>query len=229
MKGNHVKTFERPVKIANIATIVLAANIALTCIYYSILPLIQMAVAMSQGTPHEKQTPFKMLFPPPFDKYPTYEMKYVLSMYACFISLLGYVGVDGLFIGFCLHLSSHFKIIAHRVAGLKDLFAEEEQQLKCTPLENQRVQMEIIGIVKSHVELLDLTKRVSKIFSLIVFIHFFAAAIVIGMTSINFLLANWVSKLLYINYMAGSFGHAYMYAASGDYLHGSVRTVQLIK
>lgn len=61
MIGAHKDTFIRPVRIANLATILLAANIAFTCIYYSILPLIQILIGVTQGTPYEKQTPFKML------------------------------------------------------------------------------------------------------------------------------------------------------------------------
>lgn len=133
-------------------------------------------------------------FPPPFDNIPTYEMKYILSMYACFISFLGYVGVDGLFVGFCLHLSSHYKIIAKQVTELDQHFAGQssgsKEHLKCSPRENETIQAAIINIINRHVEVLNLTKKVSNVFKYIVFVHFFAAAIVIGMTSINFLLVS---------------------------------------
>lgn len=116
-------------------------------------------------------------------------MKYLLSMYVCFSSLLGYVGVDGLFMGCCLHLSSHYKIIGQRIAQLREHFVQGGS-LKGSPEENKAVQGTLVEIVNRHVEVLDLTKKVSKAFSYIVFIHFFAAAIVIGMTSINFLLVS---------------------------------------
>lgn len=135
-------------------------------------------------------------FPAPFDgnNSPTYELKYLLSCYACLASFGGYLGVDGLFVGFCLHLSGHYKIIRDRVAELNKIFLEEEasedlssaQQLSYR--DDNMIKAKIISIVESHVEIINLTKVVGKIFNMIVFVHFFAAAIVIGMTSINFLL-----------------------------------------
>lgn len=59
--GVHSETFLKPIKIANFATILLAGNIAITCIYYSILPIAQILIGVTQGTAYEKQTPFKML------------------------------------------------------------------------------------------------------------------------------------------------------------------------
>ena len=61
MGGAHFETFRKPVRIANLATVLLAGNIAITCIYYSILPLFSMLLASHNDTPYEPQTPFKML------------------------------------------------------------------------------------------------------------------------------------------------------------------------
>lgn len=77
---------------------------------------------------------------------------------------------------------------------MNKIFLEEEasedfssaQQLSYR--DDNMIKAKIISIVDSHVEIINLTKVVGKIFNMIVFVHFFAAAIVIGMTSINFLL-----------------------------------------
>lgn len=125
-------------------------------------------------------------------------MKYLLSMYVCLSSLFGYVGVDGLFVGLCLHLSSHYKIIAKQVFELNQFFTAHssgskespKDHLQCNSRESEEIQAAIVAIINRHVDVLNLTTKVSKIFRYIVFVHFFAAAIVIGMTSINFLLVS---------------------------------------
>lgn len=61
LNGPNSETFRMCAKYSNYATILLAGNIAITCIYYSILPLIQMLIGISQEKPYEKTTPFKML------------------------------------------------------------------------------------------------------------------------------------------------------------------------
>lgn len=100
------------------------------------------------------------------------------------------MGVDGLFVGFCLHLSCHFKVIAMEVMDLDKFIADPDGTAKCSAAENGQIEKAITAIVERHVEILLLTKKISEIFKFIVFIHFFAAAIVIGMTSINFLLVS---------------------------------------
>lgn len=165
---------------------------------------------------------FSLPFPLNTNDSPAYEFKYFLSVYVCFAAHGGYVGVDGLFVGFSLHLSSHYKIISKRISELRGICEERESPSKYSPRENERIQKQVQEIIESHVEVMELTKKVSRIFSMICFVHFLAASIVIGMTSINFLLANWSAKVLYINYMAGSFLHAYLYSATGQYLSDSV-------
>lgn len=99
--------------------------------------------------------------------------------------------MDGLFVGLCMHLSGHYKIISNRISALKDFYANQgadDQHLKCSGKENEKIEMAVLEIIHDHVELIKLTNRLSKIFSMIVFVHFLGSSIVIGMTSINFLL-----------------------------------------
>lgn len=123
-------------------------------------------------------------------------------MYVCFAALLGYVGADGLFMGFCLHLSSHYKIVGKRIAALKDFFNQNQltfnEHSECSEVENQQITETIVDIIKSHVEVLDLTQKVSRVIRFNVFIHFLGAAIVIGMTSINFLLVRKFKQIFWV-------------------------------
>lgn len=113
------------------------------------------------------------------------------------------MGVDGLFVGFCLHLASHYQILRDRISALKG--DGNEPKIYSQHQNNKKLEDEIVSIIDRHVELIRLTQTVSKIFSMVVFVHFFASAIVIGMTSINFLLVSLI-RIVYLeiipNYLA---------------------------
>lgn len=47
-------------RVANLLSKVLAANITFTCIYYLILPLISIGTGIYGGTDYEKEPPWKM-------------------------------------------------------------------------------------------------------------------------------------------------------------------------
>lgn len=49
-----------PMRVANLLSKVLAANITFTCIYYLILPLISIGTGIYGGTDYEKEPPWKM-------------------------------------------------------------------------------------------------------------------------------------------------------------------------
>lgn len=61
INGDYSVTIIRPLKISNLASIVLAVNITITCIYYMTLPIGTIIIAIKKGTPYEKHTPFEML------------------------------------------------------------------------------------------------------------------------------------------------------------------------
>lgn len=56
----------------------------------------------------------------PFDitYTPMYEFIYLISAWSDWITTVGVYGIDGLFIGVCLHLSGQFEIIASRMEDL---------------------------------------------------------------------------------------------------------------
>lgn len=119
------------------------------------------------------------------------------------------MGVDGLFVGFCLHLASHYQILRERISGLNGQISKRADAIDGTgKLRNQDKELdaEIISIVDRHVELINLTQRVSHIFRMVVFVHFFASAIVIGMTSINFLLVSCGVRPLKYRFVIPEFG-----------------------
>lgn len=102
-----------------------------------------------------------------------------------------------MFVGLCLHLSGHYKIISNRISALRDCYAKkgaDDEDLKCSVRENEEIEVAVQEIIHDHVELISLTNRVSKIFSVIVFVHFLGSSIVIGMTSINFLLVSLLER-----------------------------------
>lgn len=104
------------------------------------------------------------------------------------------MGVDGLFVGFCLHLGAHFSLVKNKVDRLSGLLQDSAVNgtrsgaVGTPPARNDSIRKRIIQIVDDHVAIINLTKQISDSFKFIVFVHFVTASLVIGMTSINFLL-----------------------------------------
>lgn len=51
---------------------------------------------------------------------PLYELTYIGLSYSAYVTIGGFCGIDGMFIGICLHLAGQFEIIQSEIDTLID-------------------------------------------------------------------------------------------------------------
>jgi 7tm Odorant receptor len=102
---------------------------------------------------------------------PIYQMVYTLFSCTITSAAIGSVGMDTVFSGCCLNLCAHFKILQSRfqALGASDF-----------KIQNRNV---LIGVIRYHIEIVDLTKDLDELYKPVVLSQFLIASMQICVLS----------------------------------------------
>ncbi|XP_059621793.1 odorant receptor 22c [Phlebotomus argentipes] len=101
-------------------TLILATLTSATCCSYVFIPIGKYLWAKHTGGETLRELPFKSVFPYDASQSPVYEITYIILSYSGYITAAGIIGMDGLFVGLCLHISGQFQIIQTNINTLVD-------------------------------------------------------------------------------------------------------------
>lgn len=123
--------------------------------------------------------------------------------------------MDGLFINICNHIAAQFRIIAfeiekltavirgkqfstmHRLnrtrnsknlGSLFSILAKSSQNLMFNEQKNQELRQKLIKLIGRQVIVMDITDQLVDAYAIMIFAHFFSAAIIICFASFNILM-----------------------------------------
>lgn len=101
--------------------------------------------------------------------------------------------------------------------------APEDSTRQLTVSENQKLCKRLSQLIFKQYELFDLFDSVLDNFTVIILMHFVTAATVLGLASINLVMARGFETLLYINYNCAVLSQLFIFAAGGTRITESVR------
>jgi odorant receptor len=153
----------------------------------------------------------------PFDNnyFPVYQIVFVVISYALFVVILPLVGIDGILFGFCLYIAGQFQIVEQAIIHLTDFNDDDIEE------RNKKIRKSLIEIVRHHNECIELTKKVSRMYEIIVITNFTLTSLVMGMCSLTIIIAEGMEKLIFISYSVGAVLQIFLFCKNGSTLEGS--------
>ncbi|XP_055678124.1 odorant receptor 22c [Lutzomyia longipalpis] len=201
-------------------TLCLAFLTNVTCFSYVAIPIGKYFVDTYSGTEYVRELPFKSVFP--FDPYksPVYEITYIILSYSGYITIAGIVGLDGLFVGLCLHISGQFQIIQANINTLVDreiapLLTQSSTDDEFTKEQNEVIYRRLRSYVRRQIVTISLCEEMVEIFKPSVLMHFISAAFVICFSSVNLILSSGITVFLYANYIGAATTQLFLYSIGG--------------
>ncbi|XP_014091900.1 odorant receptor 82a [Bactrocera oleae] len=135
-------------------------SVSCTGLYFTIKPLVSMTWAKFQAKPIILELPMPMRFPFDFESTPGYQIAYIYTIFITIVVVMHATSVDGLFVSFTTNLRGHFQALQYFIET--NTFDKSEALL----------QRELRIYVQYHVQLLELSKSVQRIFKPIIFGQF---------------------------------------------------------
>lgn len=91
--------------------------------------------------------------------------------------------------------------------------------------ENDQLNLKLKKFVELHNETIDLCALMSRAFEPIVFLHFIAASILICTSCLMLFLAEGADKIIYLNFLVGTFSDVFIHAYVGTLIIESSKSV----
>ncbi|KAL9925015.1 odorant receptor 24a [Glossina fuscipes fuscipes] len=161
------------------------------------------------------ETPFRMMFPQPLLAMPIYPFTCILSHWHGYITVAGFVGADGFFLGFCFYFATLFKMLqedlSDALAVNNSLRAKNSRAIRC----EADIVSKLTDIIRRHNEIALLMKKFSSIMVGIVLSHFITSSLIIGTSVIELLLFSGYAILVYIVHTCAVLAEISLYCLGG--------------
>ncbi|XP_055301169.1 odorant receptor 22c [Sitodiplosis mosellana] len=197
------------------STILLASGGLSTCTIYVFSPILKNLLYFFTGQPLIREQPFQAVYPfisQYTDK--TFLPCYIHLSHGGYCTAIGFNGVDSIFITACFHIAAQFQLITMKFQNAFKQLGRGGRPL--TPTENQQWRRTVIEAMEDQIRLFELTNLFIKVFTSIILMHFISVALIIGIGSIDFLIAPGTDKILYAVYIMTVAIQSYAYAYSGN-------------
>lgn len=165
----------------------LGSFVTATATFYCILPGISTAYLYLRYGTISRKLPVETTFY--IDTSPYYEIAYLCQSLSTVPAVAAINAVDGLFVGFSLHLKARFDVIALEIRTMMDQeFGREAKKIVCYNREqNNRILKRMVECVKDHNLTIELCDDFVRLFQVSVIFLFFQITLVIGLTCIDIL------------------------------------------
>ncbi|XP_061396275.1 odorant receptor 24a [Musca vetustissima] len=181
---------------------------------YSIRPILTNILLYMNGKDIVYETPFKMIFPDSLLSMPLYPLTFLLVHWHGYITVLGFVAGDGMFLGFCFYFSTLLKALQQDLVDV--LTITDDHDTKNHPRRSEsQICSSLANIISRHNEIADLTIKLSKIMVEITLCHFITSSVIIGTSVIDLLLVSGYGSIVYIVYTCAVLSEIFLYCLGG--------------
>lgn len=163
------------------------------------------------------------------------------------MTVAGIIGIDGMFLGLCTHISSQFEIIGSRIRTvieeniskheifhivivfvIASIFQAESHETIAvfTSEQNDLLYKELTKIIQDHEDTIRICQKMSESLSMNVLLHCISSALITGICCLMILLAKGADKLIFVNYIIASTTQVFMYSLGGNFLEDSSTAIQ---
>ncbi|KAM7351549.1 odorant receptor 24a-like [Cochliomyia hominivorax] len=180
---------------------------------YTLRPIISNIFLYVNGNEIVYETPFKMMFPEVLVSMPLYPLTFILGHWHGYITVLAFVGADGLFLGFCLYYAGLLKCIQE---DLQNILIDIDDKTNTRYNTEEKVILALENIIERHNEVADLTDRFSLIMVEITLSQFITSSIIIATSVVDLLLFSGYGAIVYVVYTCAVFTEIFLYCLGGN-------------
>ncbi|KAM7353700.1 odorant receptor 24a [Cochliomyia hominivorax] len=159
------------------------------------------------------ETPYKMMFPEMLVSMPIYPLTFILGHWHGYITVLAFVGADGLFLGFCLYYATLLKSIQE---DLQNILTDFDDAANIKYNTEEKVILALENIIERHNEVADLTDKFSLIMVEITLSHFITSSIIIATSVVDLLLFSGYGVIVYVVYTCAVLTEIFLYCLGGN-------------
>ncbi|XP_030562883.1 odorant receptor 82a [Drosophila novamexicana] len=177
-----------------------------TGLYFMLGPIIKIITSSWRGVPYARELPMPMKFPFNDVDSPGYEFGFIYTLFVTIVVVLYASAVDGLFITFAINLRAHFQALQQ---DIRELNFDQAEQL---------VQRQLVEVVDYQVLLLDLCRRLRRIYTPIVFGQFFITSLEVGVIIYQIVthMDSIMALLVYFSFFCSIMLQLFMYCYGGE-------------
>ncbi|XP_065358747.1 odorant receptor 24a-like [Calliphora vicina] len=180
---------------------------------YTLRPIVSNTFLYLNGKDIIYETPFKMMFPDTLLSMPLYPITFILVHWHGYITILAFVGADGLFLGFCIYLATLLKAMQE---DLQNILTDIEDKKKSRHDSEEEVCLALEDIIVRHNEVAELTDKFSLIMVEITLCQFITSSIIIATSVLDLLLFSGYGVIVYVVHTCAVFTEIFLYCLGGN-------------
>ncbi|XP_031636522.1 odorant receptor 24a [Contarinia nasturtii] len=213
-RKEEIAIYRRVILYTMFSTVLLASGGLTTCTLYVFTPIFKNLFYFFTGQPLIREQPFQAVYPF-IDQYTdkTFLPCFLHLSHGGYCTAIGFNGVDSIFITACFHIAAQFQLNAMKI---RNIFNQVASNGILTKNQNQQLRNKLIDAIAEQVKLFELIDLFIKVFTSIILLHFISVAVIIGIGSIDFLIAPGLDKILYAVYILTVAIQSYAYAYAGN-------------
>uniref|UniRef100_A0A336LBR1 Odorant receptor n=1 Tax=Culicoides sonorensis TaxID=179676 RepID=A0A336LBR1_CULSO len=188
-----------------------------TGIFFSVLPIFRNVYRILNGNKPVTELPFKSNWPWSIQKSPLYEITYLLQVYGSWLTSSAVAGIDCVFMGIFLHVTSEFRCISSRITEFgKNLDQKAPHLTVLNKKDNEAAYMDLKKLIHEHRTCIEFCDKLRDFGKEIILGHFLLSSVTVCMTSVNLLIAEWSQKPVYVTYILTVLTQALVYCYGGE-------------